>query len=72
MRTKAIKKWLIQKDYNQAMIARGLGCSRQFVSQTITGMRASARVIRWLLDHGCPESYLDKPRPAGRPMKKAA
>jgi hypothetical protein len=54
------------------MIARDLGCSRQFVNDTVRGFRASSSVIRWLLDHGCPKRYLDEPRTAGRPVKKAA
>lgn len=71
MNTKAIKKWLIDKDYNQAMIGRDLGCSRQFVNDTVRGVHASGRVIHWLLDHGCPEKYLDEPRLPGRPRKEA-
>lgn len=72
MRTKSIKKWLITKDYSQAMIARELGLHRQYVNDTIRGLKASPKIIRWLLEHGCPKIYLDEPRYPGRPKMKAA
>lgn len=72
MRTKAIKKWLLGKNYTQAMIARDLGLHRQYVNDCVRGLKASPKIIQWLIDHGCPKSYLDEPRYPGRPITKAA
>lgn len=62
MRTKQIKKWLIDQDFIQADIVRDLGCSRNLVWKTVNGIERNRRVIEWLIRHGCPERYVEFPR----------
>ena len=46
--TKKIKKLLIDKDLSMADIARGYGCTRQTVSQIITGISRSRKLERYI------------------------
>jgi hypothetical protein len=66
VKTKEIKKWLIDKDFTQAEIGRAIGCSRAMVCRTVNGVCRHWRVIGWFVDHGCPEELF------GPPRKKAA
>jgi len=64
--SKAIKKWLIDKEITQMDIARDLGVSGPLVYRAINGWIRTKRVLDWLRKHGCPERYLEPPQ------KKAA
>ena len=64
MNSREIKKWLIDQDLRQADIGRALNISREAVNQVINNRNKNARVLRWLLDNGCPQEFLDKDRNA--------
>jgi transcriptional regulator with XRE-family HTH domain len=58
-RTTMVKILLLQRGCTQADIARGLPCSRAFVSQVISGARRSARVEGRIAQHlGMPKEAL--------------
>ena len=61
---KEVKKWLIDQDIRQADIASGLNIRRSVVSQVLSNKKASKRITQWLLDHGCPEEFLQKEKTA--------
>ena len=62
MNTTEIKVWLLLSGHRQSQIATDLGVSRNLVWRTINGLDKNRRVIRWLLDHGCPENYVTLPK----------
>ena len=62
MKTARIKKWLDKNRYYQIDIANELKVSPTLVCYTVHGKARNRRVLQWLLDHGCPERYLDFPR----------
>lgn len=59
-RMKAIKKWLIDRETTQAEIARELGISQTAVYNVLLGKMKSRRVVKLLLDLGCPPEILEQ------------
>ncbi len=59
-RMKAIKKWLIDRETTQAEIARELGISQTSVYNVLLGKMKSKRVVKLLLDLGCPPEILEQ------------
>lgn len=57
-----VKIWLLKNKIQQIEIARSLSVSRNLVWKTINGKERNGRVVQWLIDHGCPEKYLDMPQ----------
>lgn len=57
-----VKIWLLKKGYRQAQIATEIPCSRVLVSYTIAGKAKNRKILKWLIDHGCPKEYLDFPK----------
>lgn len=55
-----IKKWLLDKGFWQAQIAREVGVSKMLVCLTIQGKERNHRVINWFLAKGCPASFFAK------------
>lgn len=66
MKSMSVKVWLLRNRITQGQIARDLNVTRTTVYAAINNRGKNSRVTRWLLDHGCPESFLDLPE------KKAA
>ncbi len=59
---KEILKWMIDQDITGADVARGIGVDRALVSRTIKGTDNNRRVLRRLLDLGCPAALLALPK----------
>lgn len=59
-RMKAMKKWLIDKEITQAEIARQLGISQTAVYNVMSGKMKSRRVLKLLLELGCPPEILEQ------------
>ncbi len=59
--TYRILGWLRSKRISQVAIAEELGVHNSLVSSTIWGRRNNRRVLRKLLDLGCPERWLSLP-----------
>jgi predicted XRE-type DNA-binding protein len=59
--TIAIKIWMLRNDINQTRIAKALNISRSLVSETINGAKNSRKVLRYLINNGCPTDVLDLP-----------
>lgn len=59
-----VKIWLEEKGVKQADIARQLGITRSLVWMTIHGRSRNSKVISWLLNNGCPSSFVCKPKGA--------
>jgi|GEM_PF-1270282 predicted XRE-type DNA-binding protein len=59
-RMKAMKKWLIDKEITQAEIARQLGISQTAVYNVMSGKMKSRRVVKLLLELGCPPEILEQ------------
>ena len=54
--------WLVERGIRQASIQRELRQkSIAQVNETLQGARNDRKVLRYLLDLGCPEKYLDLP-----------
>lgn len=61
--------WLKRAKITQTKIAKELGMGHcVLISNTIHGKRNQRRVLKWLVDNGCPVKYLDLPGD----MKEAA
>jgi len=58
MNTLEVKIWLLKKGIKQVDIAKELGISKATVCKVVNGKDKSSRVVNWLRQHGCPESYL--------------
>ncbi|GFK94452.1 hypothetical protein NNJEOMEG_02297 [Fundidesulfovibrio magnetotacticus] len=56
-----IKEFLDSKRMLMADIAEQLGISRTAVYLTVQGKKNNRKVLKALVDHGCPVSYLDLP-----------
>ncbi len=60
-----IKVWLEKNGIQQKRIAEEVGVTPAMVSYTISGRWISEKVVKWLIEHGCPEEYLKKPLKEG-------
>ena len=58
---KEIKKWMIDEEINGADLSRRSGLSLDSVSKTIRGYRNSPKILRVLIDLGCPVEFLGLP-----------
>ncbi|WP_353115374.1 hypothetical protein [Nitratidesulfovibrio sp.] len=56
-----ILDWLRRNRIRQLVIAEELGVNTSLVSSTIWGRRNNRRVLRKLLDLGCPARFLNLP-----------
>lgn len=56
-----ILEWLHRKGIKQGSIAAELGISCTLVSDTIRGRRNNRRVLRILVERGCPITFLSLP-----------
>lgn len=59
--TYRILEWLNRKGITQDSIAAELGVHPSLVSCTIRGRKNNRRVLRCLLDRGCPKKLLSLP-----------
>ncbi len=59
--SKEIKVWLLRKGFSVTEIARIAGVERTNVSKTIAGKRNNRKALQWLINEGCPKSYLALP-----------
>lgn len=59
--TYRILEWLHRKGITQESIALELGVHRSLVSCTIRGRRNNRRVLRCLMERGCPIKLLSLP-----------
>lgn len=67
--TVEIKKWMLDEGLYVAQIQRNLGFkAHSLVSDTIAGRKDNRKVLRFLLDRGCPVELLALPED----MKEAA
>lgn len=57
----AIKKWLNENNIALKDISTALGIHHGIVSATIRGTRNTRRVLKWLLDKGCPAAIISLP-----------
>ncbi len=53
--------WMIRSGNRPAAIARMLGVGRGLVTCTIHGRKNNRRVLRYMLEAGCPPEILDLP-----------
>ena len=60
MDSQKIKEWLERSGFSQRKIAKDLGISPVAITLAIHNKSTISRVVKWLLDHGCPEEYLGK------------
>lgn len=56
-----IRIWLLRKGITYTQIAKEVGLSDPLVSLTISGHRNTRRVLRWLIENGCPAELLALP-----------
>lgn len=55
--------WMYERKLRQKEIRAALGhSSPAIVSETLTGKRDHRKVLRYLLDQGCPAEYLALPK----------
>jgi predicted transcriptional regulator len=67
MRTKEVKKWLIDHDVSQVILARECGVSPTLVSLVIANRRRSQAIVDALVARGMPRDLLaDEPTPESR------
>ncbi len=59
--TREIWVWMIRSGMRPARIAEAMGVSLALVSDTISGRKNNRRVLRYLMDAGCPKEHLDLP-----------
>lgn len=52
---------MIRSGMRPARIAEAMGVSLALVSDTISGRKNNRRVLRYLMDAGCPKEHLDLP-----------
>jgi len=61
--TVEINVWMMRNGWNVARIQRELGYqTHTLISNTLAGRENSRRVLRVLLDAGCPARLLDLPK----------
>lgn len=56
-----IKEFLAGKGINMSHIARELGVHHSLVGYTVKGTKNNKKVLKHLLDLGCPKEYLSMP-----------
>lgn len=56
-----IREYLANRGLNMTSVAASLGVSLTLVRETIYEDRNNRRVLRYLMDLGCPEEYLGLP-----------
>lgn len=59
--TREIWVWMIRTGMRPAKVAQELGVGRALVTCTIHGRKNNRRVLRYLLEKGCPPEILDLP-----------
>ena len=52
---------MIRSGMRPARIAEAMGVSRALVSDTVSGRKNNRRVLRYLVEAGCPKEHLDLP-----------
>jgi hypothetical protein len=57
----AIKRWFDNSNYSIGSVAQEVGVHRSIVGQTIRGIRNSRKVLRRLVEIGCPQDFLGLP-----------
>lgn len=66
---KQAKAWMVLNSIRLVDVQQALGLKYQTqVGETLAGIRDDKRVLSYLIDHGCPEKYLELPLK----MKRAA
>ena len=65
---KEIDKWMTDEDLTVTGIASEIDCHHSLVSNTIASRKNNRKVLRFLLNKGCPAEFLDLPED----MKEAA
>ncbi len=58
MRTKDVRKWMIERGIRPVDLKRRAEVSFPSVSMTIAGQRRNPDVLRVLRELGCPEEFL--------------
>lgn len=53
-----VKVWMLRNGYKVMDIARDLHVHHSAVVHTLAGRARVPRVVRWLLEHGCPAELL--------------
>lgn len=56
-----IRVWMIRNGIREADIVRTTGVEQTYVNKTLHGHRNNRKVLRYLLDQGCPAKYLGLP-----------
>lgn len=56
---KEVKKWQIDAEVTQAMIARDIGLSETMVNLVFNGKRKSQKVIDAFVKRGCPRKFFE-------------
>ena len=54
---KGIRKWQIDADITQAVIAADVGCSESLVSMVFRGKRRNQKIIDAFVRRGCPREF---------------
>lgn len=57
-----IKIWMLRKKISQADIIRATNEEQTYVNKTINGKRNNRKALAYLVDKGCPVSYLALPK----------
>lgn len=58
---KQIKLWMVRKELREKDIIAATGEEQSYVNKTLRGVKNNRRVLRYLVDQGCPVKYLALP-----------
>lgn len=67
-----IRSWMVRKGIKPSNLARELQVHHTLVSQTVSGSKNNRRVLKALLDKGCPRKWLALPQDFDTDNQQAA